>query len=148
MMYSLMERTVEGELTTMAVELGLGVLPWGPLKSGALTGKYIRANGVKMPGLQGARIGDLTEKQYDIIDAVGKIATECNTDSSTLALAWLGEFQGHHMLIIELPVAGEGFRFRAVDAEADRSIKPDGDLLLGHDRKIDPPDSGGARGAV
>ena len=42
-----------------------------------------------MPGLRGARIGDLTEKQYDIIDAVGKIATECNTDSSTVALAWL-----------------------------------------------------------
>jgi aryl-alcohol dehydrogenase-like predicted oxidoreductase len=87
--YSLMERTVEGELTPMAGELGLGVLPWGPLKSGALTGKYTRANGVKMLGLRGARIGDLTEKQYDIIDAVGKIATECNTDSSAVALAWL-----------------------------------------------------------
>ena len=87
--YSLMERTVEGELTPMAGELGLGVLPWGPLKSGALTGKYTRANRVKMPGLRGARIGDLTEKQYDIIDAVGKIAAECNTDSSTVALAWL-----------------------------------------------------------
>jgi aryl-alcohol dehydrogenase-like predicted oxidoreductase len=62
-MYSLMERTVEAELTPMAVELGLGVLPWGPLKSGALIGKYIRAIGVKMPGLRGARIGDLTEKQ-------------------------------------------------------------------------------------
>jgi hypothetical protein len=57
-----------------------------------------------------------------------------------------GDVQGHQMLIIELPVAGEGFRFRAVDAEADRSIKPDGDLLLGHDRKIDPPDPGCARG--
>jgi aryl-alcohol dehydrogenase-like predicted oxidoreductase len=87
--YSLMERTVEGELTPMAAEFGLGVLPWSPLKSGVLTGKYTRANGVKMPGLRGARIGDLTEKQYDIIDAVGKIATECNTDSSTVALSWL-----------------------------------------------------------
>jgi len=87
--YSLMERTVEGELTPMAAELGLGVLPWSPLKSGALTGKYTRVNGVKMPGLRGARIGDLTEKQYDIIDVVARIATECNTDPSTVALAWL-----------------------------------------------------------
>ena len=87
--YSLMERTVEGELTPMAAELGLGVLPWGPLKGGALSGKYTRANGSKMQGLRGNRIGNLTEKQYDIIDAVGKFASECNTSSSTVALAWL-----------------------------------------------------------
>jgi aryl-alcohol dehydrogenase-like predicted oxidoreductase len=73
-----MQRTVEGELIAMAEELGLGVLPWGPLKSGALMGKYTRANGTKMQGLRGARVGEFTEKQYDIIDAVGKIAAECN----------------------------------------------------------------------
>jgi aryl-alcohol dehydrogenase-like predicted oxidoreductase len=98
--YSLMERTVEGELIPMAEELGLGVLPWGPLKSGALTGKYTRANGVKMQGARGARHGNLTEKQYDIIDAVGKIATECKTDSSTVALAWLKSQPGVRSTII------------------------------------------------
>jgi aryl-alcohol dehydrogenase-like predicted oxidoreductase len=87
--YSLMERTVEGELVPMAEELGLGVLPWGPLKGGALSGKYTRKNGVKMPGLRGTRVGAFTEKLYDIVDAVGKIAAECNTSSSTVALAWL-----------------------------------------------------------
>lgn len=95
-----MERTVEGELIPMAEELGLGVLPWGPLKSGALTGKYTRANGVKMQGARGARHGNLTEKQYDIIDALGKIATECNTDSSTVALAWLKSQAGVRSTII------------------------------------------------
>jgi aryl-alcohol dehydrogenase-like predicted oxidoreductase len=87
--YSLMQRTVEGELTPMAEELGLGVLPWSPLKGGALTGKYTRANGARMQGLRGSRVGDFTDKQYDIIDAVGKVAAECNADSSTVALAWL-----------------------------------------------------------
>ena len=53
-----------------------------------------------MPGLRGARIGNLTEKQYDIIDAVGKIATECNTDSSTVALAWLKAQSGVSSTII------------------------------------------------
>src|ERR1700761_2384368 len=38
--YSLMERTVEGELVPMAEEFGLGILPWSPLKMGALSGKY------------------------------------------------------------------------------------------------------------
>ena len=87
--YSLMERTVEGELVPMAQELGLGVLPWGPLKGGKLSGKYTRANGAKMQGLRGSRAGDFTEKQYDIIEAVTKVAVECNTNSATVALAWL-----------------------------------------------------------
>ena len=98
--YSLMQRTVEGELVPMAEELGLGVLPWGPLKSGALTGKYTRANGAKMQGPRGARAGDLTEKQYDIIDAVGKVAAECDADSSTVALAWLKAQSGVSSTII------------------------------------------------
>jgi aryl-alcohol dehydrogenase-like predicted oxidoreductase len=98
--YSLMQRTVEGELVPMAAELGLGVLPWGPLKSGALTGKYTRANGAKMQGLRGARIGELTEKQYDIIDAVGKVAAECSTSSSAVALAWLKAQSGVSSTII------------------------------------------------
>jgi aryl-alcohol dehydrogenase-like predicted oxidoreductase len=76
------------------------VLPWGPLKGGALTGKYTRANGAKMPGLRGARAGDFTEKQYDIIEAVGKIATECEVSSSTVALAWLRAQSGVRSTII------------------------------------------------
>ena len=98
--YSLMERTVEGELVPMAEELGLGVLPWGPLKSGALTGKYTRANGAKMQGPRGARAGELTEKRYDIIHAVGKTAAECETSSSTVALAWLKAQSGVRSTII------------------------------------------------
>ena len=51
--YSLMERTIEGELVPMAQELGLGVLPWSPLKMGALSGKYTRANRNKMQAIAG-----------------------------------------------------------------------------------------------
>jgi aryl-alcohol dehydrogenase-like predicted oxidoreductase len=98
--YSLMERTVEGDLVPMAQELGLGVLPWGPLKSGALTGKYTRTNGTKMQGLRGARIGEFTEKQYDIIDAVNTIAKECETSASAVALAWLRAQPGVSSTII------------------------------------------------
>jgi len=87
--YSLMQRTVEGDLLPMAQELGLGVLPWSPLKGGALSGKYTRANGVKMQGLRSAFGGELTDKQYDIIDAVAKVASETGASSSSVALAWL-----------------------------------------------------------
>jgi aryl-alcohol dehydrogenase-like predicted oxidoreductase len=42
--YSLLERTVEQELVPMALEFGLGITPWSPLKSGVLSGKYTRKN--------------------------------------------------------------------------------------------------------
>ncbi len=87
--YSLMERTVEGELVPMAMELELGVLPWSPLKMGALSGKYTRANGQKMQGHRGAFVGEMTEKQYDIIDTAEKIAAELGTDVPAVSLAWV-----------------------------------------------------------
>ncbi len=40
--YNLIERTVERDLIPMAKELGLGVIPWSPLASGVLSGKYSR----------------------------------------------------------------------------------------------------------
>ena len=87
--YSLMQRTVEGELVPMAGELGLGVLPWSPLKMGALSGKYTRTNGEKMQGRRGTFVGDLNEQQYDIIDAAQRVATQLGTDLPTVALAWV-----------------------------------------------------------
>jgi aryl-alcohol dehydrogenase-like predicted oxidoreductase len=42
--YSLLERTVEGELIPMARELGIGVVPWSPLAAGRISGKYTRQN--------------------------------------------------------------------------------------------------------
>lgn len=87
--YSLMERTAEGELIPMAQELGLGVLPWSPLKMGALSGKYTRANGAKMQGSRGAFKGEFTEKDFTIIDHLEEIAAAHGTDVPTAALAWV-----------------------------------------------------------
>lgn len=98
--YSLMERTVEGELVPMAEELGLGVLPWGPLKGGALSGKFTRANDEKMQGPRAAWIGALNEKQYDIIDALNKVAAECEASAAAVALAWLQASPGVTSTII------------------------------------------------
>jgi len=38
--YNLTERTVERDLMPMALEIGMGVLPWSPLAGGVLSGKY------------------------------------------------------------------------------------------------------------
>ncbi|WP_067151438.1 aldo/keto reductase [Pseudotamlana agarivorans] len=86
--YSLLERTSEGELIPMAQELGLGVMPWSPLKQGVLTGKYTRDN-------KGEKLSDrydnpaFSESTYSIIDGLLKIAKEKNVTPGEIALAWV-----------------------------------------------------------
>jgi aryl-alcohol dehydrogenase-like predicted oxidoreductase len=88
--YSLVERTVEGELVPMARALGLGVTPWSPLKSGVLSGKYKRAAHGKHEAGRGAwATRALGDKTYDIIDELDRIAAELGTTTSRVAIAWV-----------------------------------------------------------
>jgi aryl-alcohol dehydrogenase-like predicted oxidoreductase len=86
--YSLLERTVEGDLVPMALDQGLGITPWSPLKGGALTGKYRR--GTTAQAGRGERVtAALTDKAYAIVDALIEIAESLNTTASRVALAWV-----------------------------------------------------------
>ena len=88
--YSLLERTVEGELIPMARELGLGVTPWSPLRSGALSGKYTRKDAAQGP--QGGRAGAaglLNEQAYAVLDELARIAAELGTTVARVALSWV-----------------------------------------------------------
>jgi aryl-alcohol dehydrogenase-like predicted oxidoreductase len=88
--YSLIERTVEGELIPAAGELGLGVTPWGPLRSGTLTGKFTRANAGIARSDRGKHVtARLSERDYDIIDAVIAVADELGVTPATVAMAWV-----------------------------------------------------------
>jgi aryl-alcohol dehydrogenase-like predicted oxidoreductase len=88
--YSLLERTVEGELVPMARELGLGITPWSPLKSGVLSGKYTRANAGRVKADRGEfATSALTDKAFDIVDELQKIAGEVGATPAAVALAWV-----------------------------------------------------------
>ena len=86
--YSLVERTVEGELLPMAREFGLGVTPWSPLAGGVLSGKYTRDSAKTAD--RGDRVtNNLTERNFAIVDELVRIAKELNTNPSAVALAWV-----------------------------------------------------------
>ena len=88
--YSLLERTVEGELIPMAQELGLGVTPWSPLKSGILSGKYTRANAATIqPDGRVWAAGALDDRAYGVVDELERIARELDTTVARVALAWV-----------------------------------------------------------
>lgn len=88
--YSLLERSVEQELVPMARELGLGITPWSPLKSGVLSGKYNRANAGQQKADRAAFVeGVFTERTYAIIDALEGIARAHDSTVARVALAWV-----------------------------------------------------------
>jgi aryl-alcohol dehydrogenase-like predicted oxidoreductase len=88
--YSLLERTVEGELIPMALELGLGVTPWSPLRGGVLSGKYTRANAATAKADRGDRVTTaLGEKAFAIVDELIRLAGERHATPAAVALAWV-----------------------------------------------------------
>ncbi|MEZ5283948.1 MAG: aldo/keto reductase [Vicinamibacterales bacterium] len=88
--YSLIERTVEGELMPAARELGLGVTPWSPLRGGVLSGKYTRENAATVKADRGERVtAFLTERNLTIIDELLRIAGELQASPASVALAWV-----------------------------------------------------------
>jgi aryl-alcohol dehydrogenase-like predicted oxidoreductase len=88
--YSLLERSVEQELVPMARELGLGVTPWSPLKSGALSGKYTRKNAGQVKADRGLFIDSfLNEKTYALVDELDVVAKAHDSTIARVAIAWL-----------------------------------------------------------
>jgi aryl-alcohol dehydrogenase-like predicted oxidoreductase len=83
--YSLVQREVERELIPMARGLGLGVLAWGPLGAGVLSGKYAR------PAAQVGqrRLADVDPGRLAIARAAADVADGLGLSSSVVALAWL-----------------------------------------------------------
>jgi aryl-alcohol dehydrogenase-like predicted oxidoreductase len=95
--YNLIERTVERDLTPMAKEMGLGVIPWSPQASGVLTGKYSRADldaGSGVASAAGTRKNvaaaqdALNPRGLDIADVVKAVAQEIGRSPAQVALAW------------------------------------------------------------
>ncbi|GHH85115.1 aldo/keto reductase [Streptomyces sulfonofaciens] len=88
MEYSLLERTIEGELIPLAQDAGMGMLPWSPLKSGFLSGAYGRGRAA-VGTRRSAVLGEPTEEQFTVIDAVAAVAEETGTTSAAVALSWV-----------------------------------------------------------
>lgn len=88
--YSMLDREVEAELVPFCKSYGIGILPYFPLASGFLTGKYRRDE----PPPEGTRLaegdrGMFTDKNFDILEALEKFAQERDHTILDLAFAWL-----------------------------------------------------------
>ncbi len=97
--YNLLTRLIEAEIVPASQEYGLGLMPWGPLGGGWLTGKYRRD---ERPGA-GTRVGGApddimeawdrrdTDATWAVLDTLEEVAAEAGLTMAQTALAWLAD---------------------------------------------------------
>jgi aryl-alcohol dehydrogenase-like predicted oxidoreductase len=91
--YSLLERDDEADVLPLCARNGLGYTPFGPLAGGWLTGKYRRGEpypaGSRMT-LRPEPYEEIAhERTFDRLEAFASAARQRDTDTATLALAWV-----------------------------------------------------------
>ena len=91
--YSLLARTVEGELAPLALDQGMALVPWSPLRNGFLSGKYRRGTQVT-DSARAAYVGGPSDDEFVVIEAVAAVADELGTSPAAVALAWLRGREG------------------------------------------------------
>jgi len=89
--YNLLKRDIEKDLIPACKRFGLGVLPYFPLASGLLTGKYRRGE----PAPEGTRLASgpaaarLAAAPWDTIEALEKYAAQRDLSMLDVAIGWL-----------------------------------------------------------
>jgi aryl-alcohol dehydrogenase-like predicted oxidoreductase len=87
--YSLLERGVEADVAPACERLGVSILPYFPLASGLLSGKYRRGE----PGPAGSRLASGepagSEEQFDVVEALEAFASERGIGVLDVAIAGL-----------------------------------------------------------
>ena len=107
--YSLVERSVELDALPFCRAAGIGVIPWGPLGAGFLSGRYARDT----PPPAGSRIAEAgddfeeamarrgIERNFRVVDAAREIAEARGATVSQVAIAWLLGVEG-----VTAPIVG------------------------------------------
>ncbi len=94
--YSLVQRDVEYEFGDLCASEGVGLVPWGPLGGGFLSGKYTRGERPEQGRIatatdEQAEAWDrrATDRNWQVIEAVGEVADGRGASYAQVALAWL-----------------------------------------------------------
>jgi len=91
--YNILEREIENELVPCCQAYGIGIIPWGPLSGGFLTGKYGKGAKPKLDGrqLKPPPLYDpvFLDANWDKLIALEQFAMERGHKLPDLAIAWL-----------------------------------------------------------
>ena len=91
--YNLLHRDDESDAIPECEKLGISFLPYFPLASGLLSGKYTRGEappeGTRMQRWGDRAQGSLTDANFDVVDALSTWAKDHGHSVLELAIAWL-----------------------------------------------------------
>jgi aryl-alcohol dehydrogenase-like predicted oxidoreductase len=91
--YNMLNRSIETELLPFCDKYNIGILPFLPLASGFLTGKYLQGQeapeGTRLAGNERAQQNTLTDKNFRILSGLSKFAEDSGHPMVELAIAWL-----------------------------------------------------------
>ncbi len=121
--YNLYDRaSYDGPLRELAIELGLGVIPYFSLASGFLTGKYRSEQDLAKSPRGGGVKKYLTPRGLRILAALDEVADRHDSQPAEVALAWLMARDG-----VTAPIAS------ATSVEQMKSFAKAAALVLGDD---------------
>ena len=91
--YNLLDRRIERDVVPACKRFGLGILPYFPLASGLLTGKYQRG----APPPEGTRLANfgergkaaLSDRNFDVVEQLDAFARDHGHTLLELAMGWL-----------------------------------------------------------
>jgi aryl-alcohol dehydrogenase-like predicted oxidoreductase len=134
--YNLLAREIEWELVPVCLEEGIGIVPWGPLGQGWLSGKYSRDSapaGATRLGEDPNRGIEAYEKRnidrtWRVVDAVQAVANELGVPPARVALRWLADRPG-----VVAPLVGA----RTVEQLRDNLFAADVSLDKGQRARLD-----------
>jgi 1-deoxyxylulose-5-phosphate synthase len=90
--YNLVYREEEREMIPQCIDQGVAVIPWSPLARGFLTGNRTRDGQRHTTRANSDAFGDTLYSQpsdFDVVDAVGSVASARGVPPAQVALAWL-----------------------------------------------------------
>jgi len=91
--YNLLDRRIERELVPACRQFGVGILPYFPLASGFLTGKYRRGaeppKGTRLSLIKRMADQTLTDENFAKLERLDKFARDHNHTLLELAVGWL-----------------------------------------------------------
>jgi aryl-alcohol dehydrogenase-like predicted oxidoreductase len=103
----LVERGIESEISDLSINEGVGIVPWGPLGGGFLSGKYKRGDKPTYGRL--AMMPDIAEESWErrsmernwqILSVMDDIAANYDLTHVQIALVWLLKQPGVDSVII------------------------------------------------
>ncbi|HKC26380.1 MAG TPA: aldo/keto reductase [Jatrophihabitans sp.] len=87
--YSWLKRDIESDVVPALLHYGLGLLPYFPLASGLLTGKYRRGEAAPEGSRLASRESALTDEAFDVVEALEKFAEERGLTLLDIAISGL-----------------------------------------------------------